>query len=372
VNSGTLGESRVKRYWTCSLFLAGTLLSGGCGAGPDQPSDGYLEVRAAPDTVVTTGSGLIGGLVDWTIGPDGSLFLLDLQARQVHVTDSTGRLLRTIGRPGQGPGELERPASVHVSGESLTVVDPGNGRLQSFNLDGEPSTSRTIPACAAGPAPPAVGPDGILVRPTLGFDTGLAIVCSSSGEERARLGDLPAPGQSVVDMGQMRAQILEGEVPAIMLNAADAVVGGDGAVWLLLSAAAHVERHDSDGQPVFQHTLDEPDFEAVHAAWMERNAEMEGMAVASLRYILGAQEVGGDLWLLTNSEGQQGARLVVLSKDGHVRERLEFGHVRGAGNFVVDEPRGWVYFYIPDEAMVVRVPFDPLDPLDPLDPRSVQ
>jgi len=349
----------MKRYWTCSLFLAVPLLSGGCGAGSDQHLDGDLEVRAAPDTVVTTGSGLIGGLVDWTIGPDGSLFLLDFRARQIHVTDSTGRLLQTIGRPGQGPGEFERPASVYLSGGTLTVVDPGNGRLQDFTLDGEPSDSRTIPPCATGPAPPAVGPDGILVRPTLGFDTGIAIVCSLSGEERARLGDLPAPGQAVVDMGQMRAQILEGDVPAMMLNAADAVVGGDGAVWLLLSAAAQIERHDSDGQPVFQLPLDELEFEAVHAAWMERNAEMEGMAVASLRYILGAREVAGDLWVLTNTEGQQGARLVVLSNEGYVQKRLEFAHVRGAGSFIVDEPRGWVYFYIPDEAMVVRVAFDP-------------
>lgn len=92
------------------------------------------------------------------------------------------------------------------------MVDPGNGRLQDFTLAGEPLSSRTIPACATGPAPPAAGHDGTLVRPTLGFDAAVAIVCSPEGDGRDQLGALPAPGQAVVDMGQMRTQILEGEM----------------------------------------------------------------------------------------------------------------------------------------------------------------
>lgn len=341
------------------ILLALTLLNGGCDAGAGEESDSYLEVQAAPDTVVTTGSGLIGGLVDWTIGRDDSLFMLDFRARQILVADSSGRLLWTIGGPGQGPGELERPASIYLRGETVTVVDPGNGRLQDFTLDGEPSASRTIPACAAGPAPPALGPDGTLVRPRLGFDSGLAVACSAEGEAIARLGVLPAPGQTVVDLGQMRAQILEGEIPAMMLNAADAVVGTDGAVWLLLSATAQIERYDPDGSPAFQLTLHEREFGAIREAWIKRNAEMDGFSVASLRHILAAREVGGDLWVLTNTEGHEVIRMVILSPEGHVRKRLVFPHVKGADNFVVDESQGWVYFYMPDEAMVVRVALDP-------------
>lgn len=343
------------RYGRCILLLTIALVSGGCGADSGQRLDGDLEVRAAPDTVVTTGSGLIGGLVDWSIGPEGSVFLLDGRAKQVHVTDSTGRFLRSIGRPGQGPGELERPASIHLSGDLLTVVDPGNGRLQAFKLDGEPASSRTIPACASGPAPPAVGPDGILVRPTLGFDAGLAIVCSSSGEERARLGELLAPGEAMVDMSQMRAQIREGEVPAMLLNAADAVVAGDGTVWLVLSAAAQIESYDPSGQRLARVSLNEPEFEAVRAAWVERNAELAGPGVASLNHILSARAIEDELWVLTNTAGQAAARLLVISDDGGVRRQLHFTQVEGAGDFVVDEDRGWVYFYSSDNAEVLRV-----------------
>jgi hypothetical protein len=350
----------MKPYPLSHVIVTAIFLSG-CSTGSEQDLDGYVEVSAAPDAVITTESGLIGGLADWAIGPDGSIFLLDRQHRQIHVIDSTGRPLRTVGRPGQGPGELEQPASLYLSGDSVTVVDPGNGRLQGFTSDGGLASSQTILACASGPAPPAVGPDGILVRPTLGFDEALAIVCSMRGEELARLGELLAPGQAELDMThmrQMRAQALEGVVPAVLLNTADAVVGSDGAVWLTLSAAAQIEKYRQTGEQLARVTVDEPEFDAVHKAWIERNEEMSGFAVAGLRYFLSVRAVQRDLWVLLNTAGQTGARLLVLGAGGSIKQRLEFIHVYDAGDFAVDEDRGWVYFYIPDTAEVVRVALD--------------
>ncbi|TVP47419.1 MAG: hypothetical protein EA350_05115 [Gemmatimonadales bacterium] len=340
------------------LILTCALTAAGCGTDPGQRAGVHVEVPALPDTIVSTESGLIGGLADWAVHPDGSLFLLDARSRRVHVIDGMGQLRRTIGRPGQGPGELERPASLFLGGASLTVVDPGNGRLQQFTLDGDATTSEAISTCASGPAPPARGPDGTLVRPTLGFGAGLAVVCSASGEERGRLGALLAPGQVVVNMAELRAQAIEGEIPALLLNAASAVVGEDGAVWLTVSAAKQVERYDPRGDRIFLTTVEEPGFDAVLAAWIEQNREMDDFNLAGLDYLLRAREVRGDLWILTNSGERPGARLLVLSGEGQVRERLEFTHVTGAGNFVVDEERGRVYFYIPGTAEVLRVSFD--------------
>jgi hypothetical protein len=339
---------------------------GACGSEADQRGNAGVEVRAVPDTIVTTESGLIGGLADWAVLPDGSLVLLDFQSRQVSVIDpgaaSRGQAIRTIGRPGQGPGELERPASLFLGSEALTVVDPGNGRLQAFSFAGEASTSREFPACARGPSPPVPGPQGDLVRATLGFDPGLAVVCSADGEERHRLGEHLAPGQAMVNMAELRAQVLEGEVPGILLNSAHAVVGEEGAVWLLVSAAKQVERYDARGDRNFRITLEEPEFDAVRTAWIEQNRELDVGNLAGLNYLLRARVVGGDLWILTNAGERPGARVVVLSAEGDVRQRLDFTQVEGAGNFVVDEARGWVYFHIADTAEVVRVAFEPRQP----------
>ena len=338
-----------------SCALACALLAAGCESAPAPIPGGDVEIAAAPHVLVTTESALIGSLADMAVGADGRIFLLDVQARRVHVVDRAGRPALAIGRPGEGPGELQRPQALHLRGDSLVVADLGTGRYEVFTLTGEPAASRQIPPCASGPGPPALGAEGTQVRATLGFDGVLAVVCSPEGQERARIGELLAPGQSFVNMVELREQILEGEVPALLLNAASAVVGRDGSVWLTVAAAARVERYAPDGERLFRTELAEPEFPAVRAAWIERAAEMETPGVPGLNYLLRAREVGGDLWVLTHTGGEAGAKIVVVSPRGDVERRLRFPLLEGASNFAVDEERGRIYFYLSDTAEVVGV-----------------
>jgi len=45
----------------------------------------------------------------------GTIYVLDQQAAQVKVFDASGKYLRTIGRKGQGPGELEYPMTMSLN-----------------------------------------------------------------------------------------------------------------------------------------------------------------------------------------------------------------------------------------------------------------
>jgi len=80
------------------------------------------------------------GRIAWmTAGADGSIYVLDEQAQHVQRFDADGRYVRTIGRPGAGPGELGE-ASTFVGlagGETLVVSDLDNERLSLFTTDGE-------------------------------------------------------------------------------------------------------------------------------------------------------------------------------------------------------------------------------------------
>jgi|GEM_PF-3111498 len=346
----TLAPSRIAPW-----ILISALLAPGCDSSSEPAPGAEIEISAVPDTLVTTESALIGGLADMAVAPDGRLFLLDFQARQVHVLDAAGGQVRTIGRAGEGPGELQRPQALYFRGDTLLVADQGTGRYELFTLEGASAASRQIPACASGPGPPAVGADGTQVRVTLGFTPVLAVVCSSEGEEVAGIGELLAPGQAMVNMVELREQILGGEVPALLLNAANAVVGRDGSVWLTIAAAARVERFAPDGERLFQITLAEPEFPAVRAAWIEQAAEMETPGIPGLNYFLRAREVGGDLWILAHRGGEAGAKMVVVSPEGVVQRRLHFTGVEGATNFAVDEEGGRIYFSISDTAEVVGV-----------------
>jgi DNA-binding beta-propeller fold protein YncE len=55
----------------------------------------------------------------------------------VQVFDGTGNFLRSIGKPGQGIGELSYPYDVKVDPDGVIYVcEFGNSRIQLFDQDG--------------------------------------------------------------------------------------------------------------------------------------------------------------------------------------------------------------------------------------------
>ena len=150
-----------------ALFASALPLLASCGTGVGAPS-GPLESTTemvGDTTVVRTLSGsvwgaparlveelsigvldgdpayMFGQVIGLTIGPDGAIYVLDRQSTNVRVFGADGVHLRTIGRSGQGPGELRQPdggLAVLADGRVL-VRDPGNARIQVYAADGTPA-----------------------------------------------------------------------------------------------------------------------------------------------------------------------------------------------------------------------------------------
>jgi hypothetical protein len=82
---------------------------------------------------------LFGAVNSVAVAADGTIYVVDSQAAEVKAFDPTGTWVRTLGRRGQGPGELEQPEAVAVLSDGRVVVrDPGNARLQVYGPDGSP------------------------------------------------------------------------------------------------------------------------------------------------------------------------------------------------------------------------------------------
>ena len=67
----------------------------------------------------------------------GSIYVLDQQSSHVKVFDASGKYVRTIGRQGQGPGELENPMTLsfnRTAGE--LAVHQSSRRMSYFKTDG--------------------------------------------------------------------------------------------------------------------------------------------------------------------------------------------------------------------------------------------
>jgi hypothetical protein len=68
----------------------------------------------------------------------GDVVVVDRQARQVRVYSRTGTFLRSMGRPGSGPGEFSRSVAdaLVAPGDTILVPDVQNRRIHRFGPDG--------------------------------------------------------------------------------------------------------------------------------------------------------------------------------------------------------------------------------------------
>lgn len=96
------------------------------------------------------GEGLSGGAAAFgkvagvLLLPDGGVVVADEHTGQVKVFDSQGRLRRSVGRTGEGPGEFRAFGTLQrLPGDSLLVYDPRLARVTV--LDGGYTVARTEP-----------------------------------------------------------------------------------------------------------------------------------------------------------------------------------------------------------------------------------
>lgn len=75
-------------------------------------------------------------LTNLAVNDSGEMFALDYKASHIKVFDKDGQYLRTIGRPGQGPGELFLPRSIIIM-ESGEIAVGGINLISFFSAEGE-------------------------------------------------------------------------------------------------------------------------------------------------------------------------------------------------------------------------------------------
>lgn len=139
------------------------------------PGDEWTVVEA-----MTIGSDVgepayqFGAVTGVSVGPDGSIFVLDGMAGELRVFDEGGSHVLSVGGRGEGPGELSRSASgpFLLDGQRLAVPDVGNGRINWLSLEGEHLGS--VPTSYASGFPvrwDADGMGGVVVqRRAMGFN----------------------------------------------------------------------------------------------------------------------------------------------------------------------------------------------------------
>ena len=105
-----------------------------------------------------------GLVVSIDVDADGRMYVADQQAQDVRVFAADGTYERTIGSPGDGPGELGLGvAGVFVDDSGVHVPDMANFRLSSFAFDGEFTGSTALDLTRGIPIRWDQHPDGRVV-----------------------------------------------------------------------------------------------------------------------------------------------------------------------------------------------------------------
>jgi hypothetical protein len=66
------------------------------------------------------------------------IFILDYKRSELYVADKSGKHLYTIGRPGQGPGDIEYGWDFCIANDKVYVLSNMSKRISTFKTNGDP------------------------------------------------------------------------------------------------------------------------------------------------------------------------------------------------------------------------------------------
>lgn len=107
---------------------------------PDPPKDTATKISLREEFSIGKGKKeeeMFSELTFFAIDSKGQIYVLDSKESAVKVFDAQGKYLRSFGKKGQGPGEMNQPVGIQVtpSGE-IVVEDIMNQRLVYFSAEG--------------------------------------------------------------------------------------------------------------------------------------------------------------------------------------------------------------------------------------------
>jgi len=190
-----------------------------------------VQVEAVLEAQIGSSTGpreeVFGRVVDLAADDERNVYVLDDRAGEVRVFSPAGEYMRTLGRSGSGPGELNRPSHIDVRGGVVTVLNPG-GRSSSFTLTGELVASETLPfgslsAARVDDRTHAVFVSGGITRGDPVPIESLVLVGPASTDTI-----LTVPSNDILFRGPTASSLLR----TSLCRLANFVVGEDGTLWV--------------------------------------------------------------------------------------------------------------------------------------------
>ncbi len=138
--------------FSLSACLLAAFVLGACSGGADSAKptvDAYELVHDL--TIGADDDVILGDVRGLAVDAWSRVYIFDHSTNSVVVVDSSGRLIRKIGRRGNGPGEFIGTGIAIGPGEHLFVYDPQQRRLSEFDTSGTLVRDHRYTATGYGP-----------------------------------------------------------------------------------------------------------------------------------------------------------------------------------------------------------------------------
>jgi hypothetical protein len=104
---------------------------------PGGPKSLTLKVDLTIGENTTDENYMFSDLRSVQVDDQENIYVLDWKENKIKVYDKNGKHLRTFGKKGQGPGELDRPIRMEMTRDNHLVIDDmGNNKLVFFSPEG--------------------------------------------------------------------------------------------------------------------------------------------------------------------------------------------------------------------------------------------
>ena len=322
------------------LLLALTLVS--CAG--SAPKGDQVSHRLVVDTVASADEGVFFRPADMVVLPSGQLAVLEYTPSSIIVIDpSSGALVRRIGEPGKGPGQLLTPLGLQLAGDTLLTLNVGNGRIERFLGDGKGLGSSLAPD-GIGMGRVAMNPDGGILAPTAGAEGTLLRVLTPSGAVAHTIGEPLAAFNREYDLGAFRQLAAQSKVPPYYANDVLAAMTTDSLFWLAFASVPELAVYERTGQRKAVVRLADSAAAPILEEYRRQNQEAsQPPRFHPLLYFADVRVAGGMAWALLRNPPDADARVLVADSSGRVVADLVFAGAKDVWRIAPDLSRGRIY-----------------------------
>jgi hypothetical protein len=303
-------------------WATAVLLLGSCGPSPVSwtPAE---HVLGPPELVVSLQSGILASPNGLAVDPNGRLYVLDRLDRRVIRITPDGLIDGTMGRPGEGPGELTAPLAFGIdNGDSVRVFDFAKGSVLVFSEEG--TFIRQYRVDLRGiPSRIEFGPDGRAAyagtHPT--GQGALIAELDRSGAQTGLLGTLLRDETEIPP--DLLDQVHERTIPDFMRNSALPGMTRDGGTWLFLQTEAVLEHFTADRTRDVHQRVEVPEMPTIAEAYFDWYASVQARDM--LRYFEYAEDLAatpGSVWILWQTPSERPGLITLHDTRGQLCARL--------------------------------------------------